>query len=138
MTVVDPSGVLAILLREADGRAVFRAIESSESLLAPALLPYEVLSGLQAAERQKRIDGATATRCIQRLGAMPWAFDVHGTDARLGELARLSRAHGLSPYDSAYLELALRHRCPLVSLDASLRKAARTEHVDLLPRQAGA
>ena len=72
MTVVDSSGVLAILLREADGRAVFQAIESSELLLAPALLPCEVL--------------------------------------------------------------ALRHRCRLVSLDASLRKAARAERLDVLPK----
>lgn len=134
MTVVDSSGVLAILLREADGKAIFRAIESSDSLLAPALLPYEVLSGLHAAERQKRIDAAAVSNCLHRLTAMPWAFDVHGTDARLGEVSRLSRAHGLSPYDGAYLELALRHRCTLVSLDASLRKAARAEHLNVLPK----
>lgn len=40
--------------------------------------------------------------------------------------------HGLTPYDVAYLDLALRPRLPLASLDSDLRKAAVTEGVVLL------
>ncbi len=36
----------------------------------------------------------------------------------------LARAHNLSAYDAAYLELASRHGLPLASLDGKLKAAA--------------
>ena len=47
---------------------------------------------------------------------------------------------GLTSYDSAFLELALRREFPLPTFDTELRKAARPEGVALLPdgiRRAG-
>lgn len=44
----------------------------------------------------------------------------------------LSEKHGLTVYDAAYLELALRRNLPLGTLDADLRKAAQAEGVPLL------
>jgi hypothetical protein len=41
-------------------------------------------------------------------------------------LDRLASTHGLSAYDAAYLELALRRSLVLVSLDARLLAAAQT------------
>lgn len=52
----------------------------------------------------------------------------------LAELLRLASAHGLSAYDADSLELAVRQRCALVTLDAALRKTARAEHLNVLPK----
>jgi len=49
-----------------------------------------------------------------------------------GMTARLAERHGLTVYDAAYLELALRRGLPLATLDEDLRTAARTEKVPLL------
>jgi predicted nucleic acid-binding protein len=45
----------------------------------------------------------------------------------------LAGKHGLTSYDAAYLELALRRGLPLATRDRELRKAARSERVPLLP-----
>ena len=45
---------------------------------------------------------------------------------------RLSRVHGLSVYDAAYLALAQREDLPLATLDGALRTAARGEGVELV------
>jgi len=37
----------------------------------------------------------------------------------------LARVYDLSAYDAAYLELAIRHNAPLVTLDGDMRKAAK-------------
>jgi predicted nucleic acid-binding protein len=47
----------------------------------------------------------------------------------------LARKHGLTLYDTAYLELAIRQGVPLGSLDTDLRKAAKAEGVALLPEK---
>lgn len=43
----------------------------------------------------------------------------------------LARRHGLTAYDSTYLELALRREEPLVSLDQALVAAAKAEKVEI-------
>jgi predicted nucleic acid-binding protein len=45
----------------------------------------------------------------------------------------LARAHRLTSYDAAYLELALRLGLPLASRDQALQAAARSEGVPPLP-----
>jgi predicted nucleic acid-binding protein len=45
---------------------------------------------------------------------------------------RLARAHRLSVYDAAYLELAQREGLPLATLDADLGRAAAGEGVALV------
>lgn len=46
--------------------------------------------------------------------------------ADLISLYRVSRHHGLSAYDAAYLELAMRLNLPLATRDAALEKASRS------------
>ncbi len=46
--------------------------------------------------------------------------------------APLAERHGLTAYDAAYLELALRLALPLASTDAALVAAAREEGVGLV------
>jgi predicted nucleic acid-binding protein len=47
----------------------------------------------------------------------------------LNRVLALARCHGLSAYDAAYLELAMRLAIPLATLDAKLEAAARTAGV---------
>jgi predicted nucleic acid-binding protein len=41
----------------------------------------------------------------------------------------VARTHALSSYDASYLELALRRRVPLATLDGRLKDAAKTAGV---------
>ncbi len=48
-----------------------------------------------------------------------------------GDVHRLAVQHGLSGYDAAYLELAIRQNLPLATLDEDLQRAARAARVAL-------
>ncbi len=50
----------------------------------------------------------------------------------MGPVLALARAHGLSAYDAAYLELAMREGLPLATEDAALRAAAERVGVALV------
>ena len=52
--------------------------------------------------------------------------------ARYVTLSELARAHGLTSYDAAYLDLALRRELPLASLDDALRQAATSLGIQIL------
>ena len=75
-------------------------------------------------ERRQRSTEAQATQWLTCLGFLPIAVDEESNDRAWGEVLSLARAHRLSAYDAAYLELALRRGLPLATLDDKLKAAA--------------
>lgn len=65
-------------------------------------------------------------RLCTLLNKPPMAIEIdRGTIAHAwSEVVRLSDLYGLTPYDAAYLELALRRNLPLATLDRALQRAA--------------
>ena len=96
----------------------------AQVLWAPALWVLECTNVLQSAQRRRRIDAHRRAEIASELSALPVRLDPETPD--FVSLDRLAAAHGLSAYDAAYLELALRRSLILVSLDARLIAAAGT------------
>lgn len=67
---------------------------------------------------------------LSRLAALPAERD----DASVGPTAilALARAHRLTAYDAAYMELAIRRALPLATLDEDLRRADAAAGVPLV------
>jgi predicted nucleic acid-binding protein len=92
--------------------------------VAPAVWPFEVINALVDAERRGRINAAQQAEFLERLRLLPISIE-HRPVAWLGQqILPLARAHRLTAYDAAYLELAIREGLPLATLDGDLRKAA--------------
>lgn len=103
--------------------AVLDALESAE-VFVPALWAMEVANTLMLAARKKRLDSKELERRIGFFGELPIAVDHVSPEAVFGSLRPLAAEHGLTIYDAAYLELALRLSAPLATLDSKLRTAA--------------
>jgi predicted nucleic acid-binding protein len=97
----------------------------------PTLWPLEVANVLLIGERRKRSTQAQAATFLQSLKALPITADddtnLHAWNATMN----LARAHELSAYDAAYLELAMRKDLPLATLDTKLKAAAQAVGVNL-------
>lgn len=91
----------------------------------------EVTNGLLVAERRGRIEAGDAARAVALLLALPIAVDPVARRRAFESVHRLGRTHGLSAYDAAYLEVAVRHGVPIATLDTELRAAAAAEGVPL-------
>lgn len=68
---------------------------------------------------------------VKEIQAFNIAVYQNSTDTVLGEVLTIARAWGLTSYDAAYLELCVRERLPLASLDAKLRDAAMGANIAL-------
>ena len=101
----------------------------------PALWRWEVGNVLLMAERRKRITTADSNRHLIALQTLPVEMDENASREAWNASLLLARAHQLTLYDAAYLELAIRRGKPLGSLDTELRKAAKSEGVKLLPEK---
>lgn len=90
----------------------------------PSLWPLEVTNVLLVGERRKRLDEARTLRFLALLRGLPIAVDDETAARAWSETMHLARAHNLSAYDAAYLELAIRRGLPLACLDGKLKTAA--------------
>ena len=75
-------------------------------------------------ERRKRLDEARSRRFFVLLEALPIVVDDETSSRAFSDVVHLARAHQLSAYDAAYLELAIRRGLPLACIDGKLRTAA--------------
>ena len=100
--------------------------------VVPALWRLEVLSGLQVAVRRGRITVEYRDASIADLRALSIEIDPGTNRQAWSGTLRLFDRFALTPYDAAYLELALRRQLPLATLDSELARAARAQNVLLV------
>ncbi len=131
--VLDNSVVVAWVLEE--GSEVANAIIGSLAearAIAPSVWPLEFANTLLVSERRKRLTEAQALRA--RDIGMGLGIDVvpDHPPRVLTEVLAVARLHGLTAYDAAYLDLAMREGVPLATLDDRLAEAARRAGVPLV------
>ncbi|HEY2481649.1 MAG TPA: type II toxin-antitoxin system VapC family toxin [Caulobacteraceae bacterium] len=132
--VIDASMAISWLFddehTDAAHAVMLRAV--AEGAIVPSLWRLEVANVLRNAARRGRCDEAYVDRSLERLGRLPVAVDDETDQHAWGETRALSREQGLTLYDAAYLELAIRKALPLASCDADLVAAAGRRNVETL------
>ena len=99
--------------------------------VVPPIWPLEIANALLMGERRKRSTPADTTHWLRFLDGLPIQVDDEPTSRVWSDVLSLARAQGLSAYDAAYLELALRRSLSLAALDRKLKDAARAVGVAL-------
>ena len=117
VTVVDASAVAAVLFDEPEAAPVIAGVRGP--LLAPGSLRYELAS---VCESKLRKNPRQAKLTLQRYQLLS-GLDIEFAEPDWGTLPLLARQGDLTAYDAAYLQLALRRKAPLVTLDARLAGA---------------
>jgi predicted nucleic acid-binding protein len=97
----------------------------------PAIWPLEVANALLVGERRKRTTPADSERFLAILRSFPIAVDAETTSRAWSDSLHLARAHGLSSFDAAYLELAIRQGLPLATIDDRLQAVAQAVGVPI-------
>ena len=118
-SVVDASILAAIAFEEprADEAA---ALISGVTLYAPDLLPYELCN----VARKKSLRDPARARVIAAALEVALPFGLTLVPIPAVGLLSLATATGLTAYDAAYLWLARRLKCELLTFDERLARAA--------------
>lgn len=106
--------------------------KQGDTAVAPSFWPHEVLNALLVGEKRKRISRALVQSFLDDLAKLPIVPEQFPAGVVFGRLQRLSREHGLTAYDAAYLDLALDNGLPLATLDEHLARACKKARVRLV------
>src|SRR5258708_38101459 len=82
----------------------------------PVLGLYEVVTVLAKAQRSGSITADKARGFLEDMRSLDITVDDASLGHVFGDVHRLAVEHGLSGYDAAYLELAIRKSLPLATL----------------------
>ena len=131
--VLDCSVTMAWLFPDEATEATARLRDSLAEARAfvPSLWPVEVANVLLAATRRGRVGVDEWPEICAHLEVLPIEIDPVSTARVWGAVIELANRHGLSVYDAMYLELAVRMRLPLATLDRALAAAGQAAGVDV-------
>jgi predicted nucleic acid-binding protein len=98
----------------------------------PGLWHLEVANVLLQAEKRGRIASSDVTMRLELIAELPITTDNEMSARAWREILALARVEGLTAYDAAYLELAIRRGLPLQTKDFALLDAAKRNGVSAL------
>jgi len=132
--VLDTSVALAWCFRDEQTPAVMMVLDRlvDGGGMAPLLWPLEVMNGLFSAERRRRISKAERISFGSFLRDLPVTLDLDTAERVWEATTDLAEQFGLTIYDATYLELCVRRRLPLATLDRALRNGAEAMKIELL------
>jgi predicted nucleic acid-binding protein len=132
MSIVVDSSIVGCWCFPDESSPVADAVLSAvtvEEVVVPAVWWFEVRNLVVTGERHDRIDPTGTATFLADLETL--AIRIDRAPVSEAVLA-LARAHRLTVYDAAYLELAGRLDAPLATLDRKLAAAARAAGVPLV------
>ena len=134
MIVIDAGVVLALLLplpfSDRVAAEVRSLSEAREELFAPALLEYEVCSAIRRAVARKIIDNDRAGQALDWIQALRIRPITPASSLHTRALSWAAQLGHSKAYDAHYLALAEEMKCPLLTTDLRLVRAARALGAD--------
>ena len=118
--VADTSAFLAVALEEPERPWLLQATKG-QVLLAPPVLPYEIANALSALAKRGVLSQEQMVLAWDAASGIPvelMTFDVRAAVLLAGRLR-------IYAYDAFFLQCASETRCPLLTLDAGMIRAAR-------------
>ncbi len=132
--MIDASVALAWCLPDEASEYADRVLVAlkGQMIVVPAIWSLEVTNAMLVAERRKRLKEPEMLRFVALLEGLSILEDHQTVGESVGNGLPLARDYGLSAYDAAYLELAIRHNARLATLDRGLQKAARRAGIEIV------
>lgn len=125
--VSDTSVILAVIAGEPDRPKLIELTEDVD-LLAPQSVHWELGNALAAQIRRGRLNLDQAKHFIGVYEQIPIQF----VEVSLGAALEIAEGCGIYAYDAYMIACAQKYRCPLLTLDKGLIRAAREAGVEAL------
>lgn len=128
MDVVADTNILLDVIFHVPEKHNIIQLRSGNDAIAPEILPYEVANALSAMIKRKRITHKEALQAQRYASSIP----VRLMSIDITQALQLAIDFNIYAYDAYFLQCAINHSCPLLTLDKGMKKVAKQLYIKIL------
>ncbi|MEE4241432.1 MAG: type II toxin-antitoxin system VapC family toxin [Desulfopila sp.] len=125
--VIDTSALIAVIVAEPEREAIIE-ITKGNTLIGPGSIPWEIGNAFSAMFKQNRVSMKEADKGIKIFNTIP----IRYIETDFSKILYLSKENDMYAYDAYFLDCAIRHKAPLLTLDKKLRIIAENLNIQTL------
>ena len=125
--VIDTSALIAVIVGEPERQKLIE-LTSGHTLIGPGSILWEIGNAFSAMFKQKRLTLDEAKKGISIFRSIPLRYIEPDFSTSLN----LSKQFDIYAYDAYFLDCAVKHRAPLLTLDRRLKASAKNLNVETL------
>ena len=125
--VIDTSALLAVIIAEPERDKIVK-LTSGHTLIGPGSISWEIGNAFSAILKQQRLGLVEVQQGLKIFNAIPLRF----VRVDLNNAISIAYETKTYAYDAYFLDCAVRHAAPLLTLDRALKRAALKLGVKLM------
>jgi len=125
--VIDTSALIAVIVGEPERNSIVE-ITTGNTLIGPGSIPWEIGNAFSAMFRQNRLTIDEAQKGLVIFDSIPLRY----IKPDFVNALKISKQTKMYAYDAYFLDCAIRHKAPLMTLDRKLKTAAQNLNVETM------
>ncbi len=124
---LDTSALIAVIVGEPE-RIKIIEITKGNTLIGPGSLPWEIGNAFSAMFKRSRLSIEAAQKGILIFDGIP----IRYVESDFVKVLQISKQSDMYAYDAYFLECAIRHKAPQLTLDNKLKASAQKLNVETM------
>jgi predicted nucleic acid-binding protein len=125
--VIDTSALISVIVGQPERNRIVE-LTTGNTLVGPGSIPWEIGNAFSAMFKQKRLTFEEAEKGLSIFKSIPLRF----IDPDFVGALKLSKQVNIYAYDAYFLDCAIRHKAPLLTLDRKLKASAQELNVQVM------
>ena len=125
--VIDTSALIAVIVGEPERNDLIE-ITKGNTLIGPGSIPWEIVNAFSAMFKRNRLTIEEAQKGLFIFNTIPLRY----IEPDFVKVLELSKQTNMYAYDAYFLDCAIRHRAPLLTLDKKLKAFAQNINVETM------
>jgi len=125
--VIDTSALIAVIVGEPERHKLIE-ITKGHNLIGPGSIPWEIGNAFSTMFKRNRLSVEAVQKGLLIFNSIPLRY----IEPDYIKVLLLSKETDIFAYDAYFLDCAIRHKAPLLTLDKKLKAAAANLKIDIL------
>ena len=125
--VIDTSALVAVIVGEPERNRIVE-LSAGNTLIGPGSIPWEIGNAFSAMFKQNRLTLDEAEKGLAIFDSIPLRY----TQTDFANSLEISKQVNIYAYDAYFLDCAIRHKAPVLTLDRKLKTAAQALNVETM------
>jgi len=125
--VIDTSALIAVIVGEPERNRIVE-FTTGNTLIGPGSIPWEIGNSFSAMFKQNKLTFDEAKKGLVIFDSIPLRY----IKPDFVNALKISKQANMYAYDAYFLDCAIRHKAPLLTLDRKLKTAAQNLNVEIM------